>query len=151
MQCFCQETGVTTADYELPAPPAAGEDELLDDNDVLSLMSSDRGVSALLASSPGKQEMVVEEKAGCSCLGSALREGPHVDGSTSSGPAAPVSLPFLPDLHVEIEKAWKNPYSVRIHRHQWANFADVEGLSQHRYVSMPPIDETFAISSRGEH
>ncbi|ROL46701.1 hypothetical protein DPX16_12594 [Anabarilius grahami] len=45
--------------------------------------------------------------------------------------AAPVSLPFLPDLHVEIEKAWKNPYSARIHLHQRANFADMEGLSQH--------------------
>ncbi|XP_051719126.1 uncharacterized protein LOC127495712 isoform X43 [Ctenopharyngodon idella] len=63
---------------------------------------------------------------------------------SSHGPAAPVSLPFLPDLHVEIKKAWKNPDSARIHRHQRANFADVEGLSQHGYVSMPPIDETFA-------
>ncbi|ROL55539.1 Ovoinhibitor [Anabarilius grahami] len=59
-------------------------------------------------------------------------------------PVTPVSLPFLPDLHVEIEKAWKNPFSVRIHTHQRNNFADVEGLRRHGYVAMPPIDETFA-------
>ncbi|ROJ30555.1 hypothetical protein DPX16_1534 [Anabarilius grahami] len=46
-------------------------------------------------------------------------------------PVTPVSLPFLPDLHVETEKAWKNPYSARIHTHQRSNFADVEGLRQH--------------------
>ncbi|ROI15326.1 hypothetical protein DPX16_12878 [Anabarilius grahami] len=46
-------------------------------------------------------------------------------------PVTPVSLPFLPDLHVEIEKAWKNPFSARIHTHQRNNFADVEGLRRH--------------------
>ncbi|ROL46431.1 hypothetical protein DPX16_0323 [Anabarilius grahami] len=46
-------------------------------------------------------------------------------------PATPASLPFLPDLHVEIEKAWKNPFSARIHQHQRANFADVEGMDEH--------------------
>ncbi|ROK87097.1 hypothetical protein DPX16_10237 [Anabarilius grahami] len=45
-------------------------------------------------------------------------------------PITPVSLPFLPDLHVEIDRAWKNLYSARIHRQQQANFADVEELSQ---------------------
>ncbi|MGL5882283.1 MAG: hypothetical protein ACRCY0_03465, partial [Synechococcus elongatus] len=59
-------------------------------------------------------------------------------------PIIPASLPFLPDLHVEVKKAWKNPYSARIHLHQRGNFADVEDLGQHGYVSMPPIDETFA-------
>ncbi|ROL48826.1 hypothetical protein DPX16_22345 [Anabarilius grahami] len=46
-------------------------------------------------------------------------------------PVTPVSLPFLPDLHIEIEKAWKSPYTARIHAHQRGNFADVEGLRQH--------------------
>ncbi|XDV19450.1 hypothetical protein PO909_024920 [Leuciscus waleckii] len=59
-------------------------------------------------------------------------------------PPAQVSLPFLPELHTEVERAWKNPYSARIHQHQRASFADVEGIGEHGYVSMPPIDETFA-------
>lgn len=29
-------------------------------------------------------------------------------------PVTPVSLPFLPDLHVEIERALKHPYSDRV-------------------------------------
>ncbi|ROI42811.1 hypothetical protein DPX16_7088 [Anabarilius grahami] len=52
-------------------------------------------------------------------------------------PVTPVSLPFLPDLHVEIEKAWKNPFSARIHTYQRSNFADVEGLRQHGHPGGP--------------
>ncbi|XP_026126050.1 uncharacterized protein LOC113107622 [Carassius auratus] len=59
-------------------------------------------------------------------------------------PPAQQSLPFLPDLHSEIERAWKKPYSARIHRHQRGNFADVEGIGEYGYVSMPPVEETFA-------
>ncbi|ROI42814.1 hypothetical protein DPX16_7091 [Anabarilius grahami] len=45
-------------------PPGADKDELLDDDDVLSLTSSDPEASALLASSPREQEMAVEGEAG---------------------------------------------------------------------------------------
>lgn len=55
-------------------------------------------------------------------------------------PPAPVSHPFLPDLHAEIKKAWKNLYSARIHWYQHSNYANIEGV---RYVSMPPVEETF--------
>ncbi|ROL45311.1 hypothetical protein DPX16_0969 [Anabarilius grahami] len=139
---------------------AADEGELLD-NDVLSLTSSDPSASALLALSPREQEVAVEEEEGepsetsrrpcpayaellevMECASGRLQPPwEHVKKGTARGQlderfpsdhgAAPVSLPFLPDLHVEIEKAWKNPYSARNHRHQRANFADVEGMSQH--------------------
>lgn len=49
-------------------------------------------------------------------------------------PTAPVSLPFLPDLHSKIEKAWKNLYSACILQHRHANYADVEGICEHGYV-----------------
>ncbi|ROL46692.1 hypothetical protein DPX16_12585 [Anabarilius grahami] len=153
----------------------ADEGELLDDDDVLSLKSSDPAASALLALSPREQEVAVKEEEGepsetskppCPAYAELLEVIERTSGrlqlpwerikkGTTRGrlgerflsnhnPAAPVSLPFLPDLHVEIEKAWKKPYSARIHRHQQANFVDVEGMSQHGYVLMPPIDETFA-------
>ncbi|ROJ25309.1 hypothetical protein DPX16_20122 [Anabarilius grahami] len=159
----------------LSQPTAADEGELLNDDDVLSLTSSDPAASALLAASPREQEMAFEEEASepaetsehpCPVYAELLEVMEHASGRlqlpwdrvrkevtrgrlderflSGHNKAAPVSLPFLPDLHVEIEKAWKNPYSARIHLHQRANFADVEGLSQHGYVSMPPIDETFA-------
>ncbi len=57
---------------------------------------------------------------------------------------APVSLPFLPDLHNEIVKAWEKPYSARIHRYKHNNYADIEGMREHVYASMPPIEETLA-------
>ncbi|ROJ73026.1 hypothetical protein DPX16_1210 [Anabarilius grahami] len=159
-------------------PQAAdGGDELLDDDDVLSLTSSDPGASALLAESPQGQDMamveeegaeaasfsskppcpayvelleVVERAAGRLQLPSECVRKEPVRGRldeqflSDHNPVIPVSLPFLPDLHTEVRKAWKNPYSARIHLHQQGNFADVEGLGQHGYVSMPPIDETFA-------
>ncbi|ROJ49391.1 Ribonuclease inhibitor [Anabarilius grahami] len=55
-----------------------------------------------------------------------------------------VSHPFFPNLRTEVEKAWKIPYSRRIHQNHCANFSDVEGLAEHGDVSVPPIDETFA-------
>ncbi|XP_073708624.1 uncharacterized protein [Garra rufa] len=57
---------------------------------------------------------------------------------------APVSLPFLPDLHTEIEKGWKKPYSARIHSSSMANYANIEGLRDHGYEKMPPVEETLA-------
>lgn len=54
-----------------------------------------------------------------------------------------MSFPFLPDLHTEVEKAWKNPYSACIHRFQHDNYANIEGMYVHGYVSMPPIEETL--------
>ncbi len=57
---------------------------------------------------------------------------------SSHSPPAQASLPFLPDLHVEIEKAWKNPFSSHIHRFQHASYANIEGMRENGYVKMPP-------------
>ncbi|ROJ62565.1 hypothetical protein DPX16_21551 [Anabarilius grahami] len=147
------------------------EGELLDNDDVLSLISSDPAASALLAGSPREQEMAFEEEAGepaetskppCPTYAELLEVMERASGRlqlpwervkkgaargrlakrflSGHNKAAPVSLPFLPDLHVEIEKAWKNPYSAHIHLHQRANFADVEGLSQHGPSTSPPAN-----------
>ncbi|ROL48464.1 Retrotransposon-derived protein PEG10 [Anabarilius grahami] len=141
---------------------AADEDVLLNDDDVLSLTSSDPGASALLAAGPREQEMAVEEEADepaapsrppCPAYAELLEVMDRASGrlqlpwgrvwkETARGrlderflsghnPITPVSLPFLPDLHVEIKRAWKCPYSARIHPHQRGNFADVEELGQH--------------------
>ncbi|ROL44286.1 CB1 cannabinoid receptor-interacting protein 1 [Anabarilius grahami] len=63
-------------------------------------------------------------------------------------PVTPVSLPFLPDLHVEIEKAWKNPFSARIHTHQRNNFADVEGLRRHGSMTVGGV--TFPLEQQSK-
>lgn len=49
------------------------------------------------------------------------------------------SLPFLPDLHAELERLWVNPYSARLHPFQLVDYANVEGLTEHGYVRMPPV------------
>ncbi|ROJ30483.1 hypothetical protein DPX16_1049 [Anabarilius grahami] len=144
-------------------PRCLREDALLaDDDDVLSLTSSDPGASVLLAQSPREKEMAEageasELAAPARPPSAAFSELLEVMERASSrlqlpwervrreparsrlddrflsthNPVTPASLPFLPDLHFEIERAWKNPFSARIHQHQRANFADVEGLGQH--------------------
>lgn len=59
-------------------------------------------------------------------------------------PSVPVSLPFLPDLHNEVERTWKKPYSTCIYLFHHMIYANVEGMWEHGYVSKPPTDETFA-------
>lgn len=39
--------------------------------------------------------------------------------------------------------SWKKTYSARIHSPQ-ANYADVEGMQEYGYASIPPIEETLA-------
>ncbi len=144
---------------------AAGESELRDD-DVLSLMSSDPAVSALLASSQDEQEEAVEiddvsehSQPACPTYDELLdvmshatekldlpwkREPPRgrLDECFLSGHnrSACTSLPFLPDLHTEVRRAWGKPYSARIHYSQ-ANYADVEGMQEYGYASMPSIED----------
>ncbi len=55
-----------------------------------------------------------------------------------------VSLPFLPDLHAEVEREWKKPFSARIHRFQHTSYANVEGMRENSYERMPPVEETLA-------
>ncbi len=59
-------------------------------------------------------------------------------------PPARVSLPFLPDLHAEVEREWKKPFSARIHRFQHTSYANVEGMRENGYERMPPVEETLA-------
>lgn len=41
---------------------------------------------------------------------------------------SPVSLQFLPDLHTELEKSWKKPYSAHIFPFQHLSYSNVETL-----------------------
>ncbi len=57
---------------------------------------------------------------------------------------AQVNLPFLPDLHTEVEKEWKKPFSSRIHRFQHTSYANIIGMRENGYERMPPVEETLA-------
>ncbi len=41
---------------------------------------------------------------------------------------AQVNLPFLPDLHTEVEKEWKKPFSSRIRKFQHTSYANINSL-----------------------
>ncbi|CAM4537370.1 unnamed protein product [Leuciscus chuanchicus] len=113
-----------------------GDENVLLGGDVLSEASSGPTASALLASSLDEQDGAEAGEAARGRLDERFLSG-HT-------PPTQVSLPFLPDLHAEVVKAWKNPYSYRIHRFQHYNYSNVEGMREHGYVSMPPVEETFA-------
>ncbi len=151
---------------------AANEGELLDD-DAISLTSSDPAAGALLGYAQEEQEMSEGEEAEAepaqsSCpaydellevmeRATARLDLPwkrakmvaprgRLDERYLSGHSPPpqVSLPFLPDLHTEVEREWKKPFSARIYKFQHTSYANVEGMRENGYERMPPVEETLA-------
>ncbi|KAL0146535.1 hypothetical protein M9458_058166 [Cirrhinus mrigala] len=130
---------------------ARDEDELLDDDDGISL-------TALLGSTQEEQEMLYEDEAesshpSCPAYEELLEKRirkvvlrGRLDERCLSDHnlPAPVSLPFLPDLHSEIEKVWKKPFSSCIHSFPMANYVYIKGMREYGYEWMPPVDETLA-------
>ncbi len=55
-----------------------------------------------------------------------------------------MNLPFLPDLHTEVEKEWKKQFSARIHRFQRNSYANITGMRENGYERMSPVEETLA-------
>ncbi|KAL0149135.1 hypothetical protein M9458_055567, partial [Cirrhinus mrigala] len=143
---------------------AGGEDELLDDDDVISLTSSDPAASALLGPTQEKQEMSEGEEAEAEpsqISGPAYDELLEVmDPATARldlpwkwtrkvaprgrldecyNPPAQMSLPFLLDLRI-----WKRPYFTRIHNFPHFNYVNIEGMREYGYEKMSPVEETLA-------
>ncbi len=152
---------------------AENEGELLDCDDAISLTSSDPAASALLGYAQEEQKMfegeeVETEPSQSSCpvyeelfevmeCATAWLDLPwertkmavpwgRLDERYLSGhiPPAQVSLPFLPDLHTEVEREWKKPFSSRIHRFQHTSYTNIVGMRESGYERMPPIEETLA-------
>ncbi len=153
---------------------AKNEGEPLDYDDVISLTSSDPAASALLGYAQEEQEMsesedVETELSQNSCpvyeelldvmeratarldlpwerTKMAARTRGRLDERFLPGHKTPaqVNLPFLPDLHTEVEKEWKKPFSARIHRFQRNSYANITGMCENGYERMPPVEETLA-------
>ncbi|KAI2663441.1 IgA FC receptor [Labeo rohita] len=146
--------------------------QLLEDDDVISLTSSDPAASDLLGSTQEEQELLDEEMQPESSQTSypAYDELLEVMERTTArldlpwervkkvsprgrldehflsdhNSPAQVSLPFLPDLHSEVVKAWNKPFSSRIHRFQHTSYANIERMRENGYERMPHIEETLA-------
>ncbi len=152
---------------------AGNEGEPLDYDDAISLTSSDPAASALLGYAQKEQEMSEGEEAetelsqtSCPAYEELLEVMEHatarlqlpwertkmaappgrLDERYLSGhkPPAQVSLPFLPDLHTEVEREWKKPFSSRIHRFQHTSYANIARMRESGCERMPPVEETLA-------
>ncbi len=152
---------------------AGNEGEPLDYDDVISLTSSDPAASALLGYAQKEQEISEDEEAetelsqtSCPAYEELLEVMEHatarlhlpwertkmaappgrLDERYLSGhkPRAQVSLPFLPDLHTEVEREWKKTFSSRIHRFQHTSYANIARMRESGYERMPPVEETLA-------
>ncbi len=159
---------------------AKNESEPLDYDDVISLTSSDPAASALLGYAQEEQEMsesedvetelsqdlpAYEELLDVMECATARLDLPwertkmaaprgRLDERFLPGhkTSAQVNLPFLPDLHTEVEKEWKKPFSARIHKFQCNSYANIAGMRENGYERMPPVEETLAsYLSMGEH
>ncbi len=53
----------------------------------------------------------------------------------------PTSLPFLHDLHTEVERLGRKPYLTRIYAVQHIKYANVDILCEHGYVTMSSTEE----------
>ncbi len=160
-------------ELSLSRESAGNEGEPLDYDDAISMTSSNPVASALLSYAQEEQEMAEGEEVetklsqiSCPAYEELLEVMKHatarldlpweqtkmaaprgrLDERYLSGhkPPAQVSLPFLPDLHTDVEKEWKKPFSSRIHRFQHTSYANIARMRESGYERMPPVEETLA-------
>ncbi|KAA0713315.1 hypothetical protein E1301_Tti009265 [Triplophysa tibetana] len=53
------------------------------------------------------------------------------------------NLPFFPDLHTELSKTWKNPYSSHAFKPSTSIYSSIVGLQEHGYGAMPKVEEAL--------
>ncbi len=117
---------------------ATNEGELLDDDDAISLTSSDPAASALLGYAQEEQEMSEGGKV-------------ETEPSQSSCPAYDELLEVIERAMARLDLPWKRPkmaalrskkkkkrqFSSRIHRFQHTSHADIKGMRENGYEGMP--------------
>ncbi|ROL44250.1 hypothetical protein DPX16_4319 [Anabarilius grahami] len=54
------------------------------------------------------------------------------------------SAPFFPEVHQELTKSWRAPYSARLHTTHRSALTAVDGSEQKGYEHLPPLDEAVA-------
>ncbi|XP_073720453.1 uncharacterized protein [Misgurnus anguillicaudatus] len=54
------------------------------------------------------------------------------------------NMPFFPDLHSELSRSWKAPYSARVHTPHATMYSNIVGMGEHGYLTMPRVEQTLA-------
>ncbi len=57
---------------------------------------------------------------------------------------APCSLPFFPDLHHEVSRSWKQPFSSRLTNAAAADFTSLVGSVEQGYAVVPAVEDMLA-------
>ncbi|KAL0203812.1 hypothetical protein M9458_001830, partial [Cirrhinus mrigala] len=52
--------------------------------------------------------------------------------------------PFFPEVHYEITKSWRAPYSARLRTSSSSAVSSVDGAEEKRHDKLPPLDESVA-------
>ncbi|MGL5643640.1 MAG: hypothetical protein ACRCW3_02595, partial [Metamycoplasmataceae bacterium] len=65
-----------------------------------------------------------------------------LSGASSRQPRR--KLPFFSDLHNEIAKSWKQPFSSRLTNAAAADFTNLVGSVEHGYAAIPAVEDTLA-------
>ena len=55
------------------------------------------------------------------------------------------AAPFLPEVHEELTKSWRAPFSARTRASASHTLSSVDGAEEKGYVSLPPIEEAVAV------
>ncbi len=63
--------------------------------------------------------------------------------NSMSGSSA-VQIPSLQDLHQEISRSWKQPFSSRLTNAAAADFTNLMGFVEQGYTAMPVVEDTLA-------
>ncbi len=53
-------------------------------------------------------------------------------------------LPFFSDLHQEISRSWKQPFSSRLTNAEAADFTNLVGSVEQGYTAIPVVEDTLA-------
>ncbi|CAM4735498.1 unnamed protein product [Leuciscus chuanchicus] len=69
-------------------------------------------------------------------------DGFFLPGERASPASRPA--PFLPELHEEVAKSWKAPYSARVRPAVSLAFSAVDDAKNKGYLSLPPVEEAIA-------
>ncbi len=64
--------------------------------------------------------------------------------SGSGSRPARKKLPFFPDLHHEISRSWRQPFSSRLTNAAAADFTNLVGSVEQGYAAVPAIEDTLA-------
>lgn len=140
-------------------PPAQGGDPMLrlsdsDDADVLSIEAGDMGnFDDAPPVCPVYEELVTAVTHAVAQLGldwpaELPSDRPHsrLDERYLKQPVQPPKrcLPFFTDLHDELSRSWRHPYSARVFPPHWNIYSNISGARDNGYGRMPEVEQTLA-------